>query len=204
MIPIGRYSTPLTCLIAGALAHGNGMDMNMDQGMDMNMGNMIMYFHFTLGDNLWFLGWAPRTAGAMFGACIGLLILAIAERWLVAMRGVMEGHWRTRAQIALSNKLNASVVATSCDECTKPSLKEDETPQAAPPRPNVPWHQAPPFIVAYDIPRGIMQLVVASINVLFMLTIMTFQLGFIFAIVVGLGIGETLFGRYSLQLGHPF
>jgi len=75
------------------------------------------------------------------------------------------------AHIALSDKLNASVVATSCDECTNPSSK-DETPPAAPPRPNIPWHQAPPFIVAHDIPRGIMQLIVASINFLFMLTIM--------------------------------
>jgi hypothetical protein len=33
-------------------------------------------------------------------------------------------------------------------------------------------HRAPPFILAYDIPRGILQLVVASLNFLFMLTIM--------------------------------
>jgi hypothetical protein len=86
----------LTSLIASSLAHDNGMDMNMDQGMSMNMGNMIMYLHFTIGDNLWFLGWAPSTAGAMAGACIGLFMLATAERWLVAMRGVMEEHWSMR------------------------------------------------------------------------------------------------------------
>ena len=86
----------LTSLITGSLAHGNGMDMNMDQGMPMNVGNMIMYLHFVIGDNLWFLGWAPSTAGAMAGACIGLFMLAMAERWLTAMRGIMEEHWGTR------------------------------------------------------------------------------------------------------------
>lgn len=86
----------LTSLIAGALAHDNGMDMNMDQGMDVNMGNMLMYLHFKIGDNLWIRGWAPRNAGAMAGACIGLFMLAMAERWLVAMRGLMEDHWYTR------------------------------------------------------------------------------------------------------------
>jgi hypothetical protein len=86
----------LTSLIAGALADDNGMDMNMDQGMSMNMGNMIMYLHFTIGDNLWFLGWVPSTAGAMAGACIGIFMLATAERWLVAMRGVMKEHWSMR------------------------------------------------------------------------------------------------------------
>jgi Ctr copper transporter family len=91
----GRYVL-LAFLIAGVLAHDNGMDMNMDQGMSMSVGNMIMYLHFKLGDNLWFPGWAPHSAGAMAGTCIGLLMLSIAERWLAAIRGVMEAHWRTR------------------------------------------------------------------------------------------------------------
>jgi hypothetical protein len=91
----------LTSLIAGALAHDNGMDMSMDQGMAMNSGNMLMYLHFTIGDNLWFLGWAPNTAGAMVGACIGLFMLAMAERWLVHVRGVMEEHWSMRSVLPL-------------------------------------------------------------------------------------------------------
>ncbi|KAN0103854.1 copper transporter [Russula decolorans] len=191
----------LTSLIAGALADDNGMDMNMDQGMSMNMGNMIMYLHFTIGDNLWFLGWVPSTAGAMAGACIGIFMLATAERWLVAMRGVMKEHWSMRAQIALSNKLNhTSAVArsTSSEERTNPSSSD-----AVQSRFGWMWHhaQAPPFILAHDIPRGILQIAIASINFLLMLTVMTFQVGFIFAIIVGLGIGEALFGRYSLQIG---
>jgi len=185
-----------TSLIAGALAHDNGMNMNMDQGMSMDMGNMIMYLHFTIGDNLWFLGWAPSTAGAMAGACIGLFMLATAERWLVAMRGVMEEHWSMRfvpfpaffsqspspppmfcsstrlysAQIALSNKLNnASAVATSTslEERTSPSSSN-----ATQSRFGWLWHHAPPFILAHDIPRGILQIVIASINFLLMLTVM--------------------------------
>ncbi len=93
---LAGHALLLTSLIAGTLAHDNGMDMNMDQGVSMNMGNMLMYLHFTIGDNLWFFGWAPGTAGAMTGACIGLFMLAIAERWLVAMRGVIEEHWSIR------------------------------------------------------------------------------------------------------------
>ncbi|KAI9430453.1 CTR copper uptake transporter [Lactarius indigo] len=170
------------------LAHENGMDMNMDQGMSMSMGNMVMYLHFTPGDNLWFLGWAPRTAGAMFGTCIGLFMLAIAERWLSAMRAVMEMHWRTRAQIVRANNFNTSSVATS--KSSQPSYDTFR-------------RRIPPFILSYDVPRGIMRMVLASINFLFMLAVMTFQLGFIFSIVIGLGVGETLFGRYSPHSEHP-
>jgi len=189
----------LASLIAGALAD-NGMVMSMDQGMDMTMGNMLMYFHFTIGDNLWFLGWAPHKAGAMAGACIALFMLAIAERWLVAMRGVMEDHWSTRAQIAHSNKLNSgsSAVATSpSPEGTKPSSEGSADSR----RDSLLQYSIPPFILAYDIPRGILQVVIASISFVLMLSVMTFQVGFIIAIVVGLGLGETLFGRYSLRIG---
>ena len=185
--------TFLTSLIAGAFAHDNGMVMNMDQGASMNMGNMLMYLHFKIGDNLWILGWAPSNGGAMAGACIALFMLAIAERWLVAMRGLMEDHWCTRfvllafgfartvlliysvtlysAQIALSNKLNggASVASTSTslEGRANPSSGDSAEPRLG-------WLQrhVPPFILAHEIPRGISQVAITSIQFLFMLTVM--------------------------------
>ncbi|KAI0270453.1 Ctr copper transporter [Gloeopeniophorella convolvens] len=172
------------------------MDMSMDTGMDMSMGNMIMYLHFTPGDNLWFFGWAPRSAGAMVGTCIGLFLLAMAERWLAAMHGVMERHWHIRSQIVLANRLNASSEASSAEMCCESSPKPAQ-PGRAPLR-----LPASPFIVAHDVPRGLMKIAMAGINFLCMLAVMTFQLGFIFSIVVGFGAGEALFGRYSLQTGH--
>ncbi|KAN0141578.1 copper transporter [Lactarius tabidus] len=201
---------PLTVTLSftRTLAHDNGMDMSMDQGMSMSMGNMLRYLHFTPGDNLWFFGWAPRTAGAMVGTCIALFMLAVAERWLSAMRAVMEEHWSTRfgpsslpyaalmyslysAQIVLANKLNSSSVATS-EEGDRPSSKSSQPPHDT-------WRRrVPPFIPSHDVPRGIMRAMLASIDVLFMLAVMTFQLGFIFSIVIGLGVGEGIFGRYSL------
>ena len=181
---LALLSLIVTSSFTCTLAHDNGMDMNMDHGMSMSMGNMVSYLHFTPGDNLWFLGWASRNAGAMVGTCIGLFMLALAERWLTAMRAVMEGHWRTRsgpsslsyavlmhslctAQIVLANKLNTSCVATP-EECDKPSSKNSR-----------PSHdtlrlgrRVPPFIPSHDVPRGIMRVVLASINFLFMLAVM--------------------------------
>ncbi|KAI0295168.1 CTR copper uptake transporter, partial [Multifurca ochricompacta] len=177
-------------LFRTTLAHENGMDMNMDHGMSMNMGNVIMYLHFTPGDNLWFLGWAPRSVGSMVGTCIGLFMLAIAERWLATMRSIMEESWSTLAEIASTNNINASIVATSPEKCPNPSPKVEQ-PSRNPLR-----RRVPPFILSHDVPRGIMELAIASIKILFMLSFMTFQLGFIFAIILGLGVGEALFGRY--------
>lgn len=61
-------------------------------------GMMVMkpYLHFTSGDPLWFQAWAPATNGAIAGACIGLVLLAMFERMLVGVRGVLEAEWNRR------------------------------------------------------------------------------------------------------------
>ena len=75
----------------------NGMDMSMDGAMPLMSGNMLTYFHFTVGgDVLWFQGWVPLTSGSMFGACVGLFLLALVERWIAGCRGLMEAFWTKR------------------------------------------------------------------------------------------------------------
>ena len=87
----------LVCaLFCPEIAAHNGMDMDMDMPMQLASGNVLMYLHFTPGDILWFEGWVPKSTGAMIGACIGLFLLAMVERWVSAMRGVMEGYWRAK------------------------------------------------------------------------------------------------------------
>jgi hypothetical protein len=168
-----------------ALAHThgqNGMDMNMDGSMALSMGSMLPYLHFTPGDNLWFIGWVPKSKGAMVGACIGLFLLALTERWIAACRAAMEVHWAKRSLSKL-----------------------------------ISMRPAPPFIRAHDITRGVMHAGQTALGFAFMLVVMcvslfqlgctvcfvytclvirTFQASFILAIVVGLGAGEVLFGRF--------
>lgn len=165
--------------VQGSTADDNGMNMSMDGAMVLAMGNMIPYLHFTIGDSLWFLGWVPQSVGAMVGACIGLFLLALLERWLAACRSLMETHWDARANLVLADKLNAP----------------QSPPKSGPFNTLFGW-LAPPFILAHDIPRGVTYAAHALLNYLFMLAIMTFQLGYIFSLVVGEGVGEMLFGRY--------
>jgi Ctr copper transporter family len=60
-------------------------------------GMMKPWLHFTMGDNLYFMGWVPLSSGTVFGACIGLFMLAIVERWVAAMRGLMQAYWTQRS-----------------------------------------------------------------------------------------------------------
>lgn len=74
----------------------DGMDMGDTGDSSTSMMMMKPYVHFTGGDSLFFQSWGPSSSGAIAGACIGLAFLAIFERWVAAIRGVLESHWRRR------------------------------------------------------------------------------------------------------------
>ncbi|KAF8890941.1 CTR copper uptake transporter [Infundibulicybe gibba] len=179
-----------------AIAHDNGMDMSMDEGMQLTMGSMLSYLHFTPGDNLWFLGWVPKSAGAMVGTCIGLFLLGLVDRWVAACRAVMEAHWAKKAQVIIANKLNAARRRSSEDQAS--ITKMQSSPAAA----VLTMRNAPPFIPAHDITRGIMHMGQMALNFILMLAVMTFQVAFILSIIVGLGVGEMFFGRYIRGVAH--
>ncbi|KAJ3576050.1 hypothetical protein NP233_g685 [Leucocoprinus birnbaumii] len=162
-------------------AMSHGMDMDMDMGMVLAEGQMLPYLHFRGADVLWFQGWVPQSKGALAGTCIGIFLLAVLDRWLSAMRVVAELYWNKRAQIAFSDKLNAQ-------------RKGSPTPSLSG---IISLRTIPPFIPSNDIARGLLQAAQSFLSFAFMLAAMTFNAGIIIAIVVGLGVGETLFGRYA-------
>jgi len=57
---------------------------------------MTPYFHFTGGDHLFFKSWRPSSRGAIAGASLALVVLAVLERFLHATRGVMDTRWKRR------------------------------------------------------------------------------------------------------------
>jgi copper transporter 1 len=82
-------------------AHDDGMDMTMDGAMALDTGHgMMSNLHFRpFGDTLWFLGWVPESAGAMAGACVGLFLLGVLERWVASVRSGAERAWRARCVV---------------------------------------------------------------------------------------------------------
>ncbi|KAI0655805.1 CTR copper uptake transporter [Cubamyces menziesii] len=173
-------------MLSSVRAHDNGMDMSMDGSMDLAEGQMLPYLHFTRGDIVLFYGWVPSTKKAMVGACIGMFLLALVERWIAACRGLMEAHWRKRAQIVQADRINLPTTGEK-----KPSLTTGGVRAAFTVR------NAPPFVFSHDLARGLLHAVQAALQFAFMLIVMTFQVAFILSIVIGLGVGETLFGRFA-------
>ena len=72
----------------------------MDMPMNLASGRMVPYFHFTPGDILWFQGWVPGRNTTLFGACVGLFVLALLHRWVIALRAALEfGIMRARSAV---------------------------------------------------------------------------------------------------------
>ncbi|KAF7289345.1 hypothetical protein MIND_01396500 [Mycena indigotica] len=61
-------------------------------------GDDEAYLHFTPGDTLLFSSIAPTSAGAIFGACLILFLVAVGERALMALNRGFDRQIKTRSQ----------------------------------------------------------------------------------------------------------
>ncbi|KAF9821861.1 hypothetical protein IEO21_00291 [Rhodonia placenta] len=168
--------------------------------MDMMM--MTPYLHFTGGDNLLFKTLMPSSHGAIAGACLVLIAIAIFERWVAATRGILTDHWRRR--ILLTTIIRAFSILAGChpandSQASSPSLENKDNGLDIEERP---IRTVEPFMLSHDLPRGVLYALQALLAYLLMLSVMTFQAAYIIAIVLGLGLGEVLFGRLGGRDNH--
>jgi len=159
--------------VAAAYAHNHGGDtIQGDTAMDMAAGTMTAFLHLFPGDTLWIDGWVPGKSSTLWGACVALILLGIGERWVAAARAGVE------RSIAFENNEKA---------CKDYSILEQ----------TVLFKGAAPFLLSHAWARGSLQMIQATLGFLFMLAVMTYQVGFILSLVLGLGIGEMLYGRFT-------
>ncbi|CAA7264701.1 unnamed protein product [Cyclocybe aegerita] len=181
---------------------------------------MVPYLHFFGGDNVFFETWRPSSSGALAGACIGLVLLALLERWLAATRSVFDAHWQRRAQAmaaardgcissdAQKNPNSERDSATKSLVTGDASIREAERERSEEsPNSNLVTVRSrlrtiTPFIAAHDIPRGALYALQMLLGYGLMLAVMTYQAAYIISIVAGLGIGEIVFGRVIRVSGH--
>ncbi|TDL28568.1 hypothetical protein BD410DRAFT_811659 [Rickenella mellea] len=155
---------------------------------------MTPWLHFNGGDFLYFQHLAPSSNGAIAGASIALFLLAVFERFAAGMRGTMERRWRQKALAITSNKL----APTESPDCCAGDSGQKQSPTALRTTPRT----IAPFIPSVDLVRGCMHSGQAVLQYALMLAVMTFQAAYIISIVVGLGVGEVIFGRPSVQPAH--
>ncbi|KAF9643215.1 hypothetical protein BDM02DRAFT_3123724 [Thelephora ganbajun] len=93
----------------------------------------------------------------------------MVDRWFSATAAVMNAYWNKKVARAPPTELKAILSSL------------------------------PPFIPKYDIPRGITSLGTRTVHSTLMLVVMTQNASFIISIILGLGFGEMLFGRYATR-----
>ncbi|KAI0271512.1 Ctr copper transporter [Gloeopeniophorella convolvens] len=174
------------------------MDMDSANSSGSVIVTMIPYLHFTGGDNLLFKSWHPSSHGAIAGASIALLVLAILERFLFATRSTLNARWR-KSMLAMSaahtsedegSPLNASGEPKDIHQVEE--LRSIEQLKSARRQRTI-----PPFSFSYDVSRGALYSLQALLGYALMLAVMTFQAAYVISIIAGLGIGEFLFGRFA-------
>jgi len=170
------------------------MNMTMDGGMAMTAPSMLPYLHFTPGDTIWFLRWAPSSNGAMVGTCIGLLFLGLMDRGLAAIRATAEHRWRRQTQVIAENKCDSAKQKAAVDDKL---FDSSSLPVAEQSTSSINHRRlVPPFVLSHAVVRGTLYVGQATFMYALMLVVMTFQAAFIISIIIGLGVGEMLFGHY--------
>ncbi|KAJ7122224.1 Ctr copper transporter [Mycena epipterygia] len=152
-----------------------------------SMSTMMMmktYLHFTPGDTLIFQTIIPTSAGAVFGACLVLFLVSVADHYL---RAVCRGHERALSQ--RTKRLATGYYFTDeADSSIKiPAPSEIQTPVAAPTR----------FILSHELNRGAVAGLQSTIHYFLMLVVMTFNASYIVTVILGVVVGEVAFGRLN-------
>jgi copper transporter 1 len=145
---------------------------------------MIPFFHLTRGDYLLFKAWRPTSGGALAGACIGVFLFAIFERWVHAISPVLIHHLvqRYRSTFFCCKSSPASYCTfRKSRSYAKPSKDRTPSPQRSSKssdsisineKRRLPPRMTPPFIAAVDIPRGMIYAFQRLLGFALMLAIM--------------------------------
>lgn len=131
--------------------------------------------------SIWFTGWTPASVGANVGACVGLFFLAVASRALARFSASCDAAWSRRL---------APPAGSRPGSIGSYDTKLVGEAASAPPR-------APRFLPAVEVPRGVLFTFSVALSYFLMLAVMTSNVWFFVAIVLGLRAGQIAFGRFS-------
>ncbi|KAJ7314609.1 Ctr copper transporter [Mycena albidolilacea] len=159
---------------------------------------MKTYLHFTPGDTVLFTGIAPSSGGAIFGTCFVFFLISIADRYLHAVLRGIERSFVLRSAQPCSARLTTAYHFTpgpGPDNSGDPKLPPSEAASAAPA--SLVTRSRNRFILSHELTRGVLAGLQTTIHYLLMLVVMTFNAAFIISVILGVVVGEIMFGRLN-------
>ncbi|KAJ5573961.1 Ctr copper transporter [Penicillium hispanicum] len=149
------------------------MDMSTTASSTMSSNSTSMAFNTdNLSSVLFSTSWMPTSTGGYVGTWFFLFFLAVIWRALVATQAKLDIFWAAR---------NAQYQIFIDGGQKQP--RHRDVIQA--------WR------VSVNLPRAAIRMVNQGISYLLMIAVMTMNVGFFFAVLVGYFIGELVFGRVA-------
>ncbi|CDH49481.1 predicted protein [Lichtheimia corymbifera JMRC:FSU:9682] len=195
----------------------DGMDMGNYQSSSGGDGGMHMMmsmgtFHWSsTGDAILFDAWMPKSESGYIGACFGLLFLSILSRGIIAIEIYFVAWASKRFQnihgddhesacanpsfVKSQQQIQKHKDGTATIALDGPGNNASHEYYARYPKP-LDLPQIPPFAWTIDTVRSFLTTFASFVNYLLMLIVMTGNGGFFIVIIVGIFIGEMMFGRF--------
>ncbi|KAL2040912.1 hypothetical protein N7G274_006370 [Stereocaulon virgatum] len=156
----------------------------------MMMSSMMMTFYTSTSTSLYTMSWTPSSTAQYAGTCIFLIALSVIFRSLFALRRRQERKWAhaelKRHPVFVDARNKKSDGVTSRD-----SSPDSTTPVRSQRTMTRPWR------ISTDVPRAILDTIIAGVGYLLMLAVMTMNVGYFLSILGGVFLGSLLLGRYA-------
>lgn len=153
------------------------------------MSSMMGTLFTSTSTPLYSTKWTPATKGQYAGTCIFIIILAAIFRGLFSYRAMQERGWRNvelkRRPIIVSGKKQDDEAARLGEKGIGAGGGKE--------RRNWPWR------ITTDVPRALLDTVVAGVGYLLMLAVMTMNVGYFLSVLGGIFLGSLMFGRYAVH-----
>ncbi|KAK6355363.1 hypothetical protein TWF696_004472 [Orbilia brochopaga] len=169
-------------------------DMSMD-GMDMggsgSMSNstashgMGMVFQWVLETPLYSYAFTPSNSGQYVGAIFFLIVLAFIHRGIIAFASHKESVWKEQES---RRKIVIATPSSLDDNDDKASVAVSSREEV---RTRMPWRWQ------VDAVRALLSTVKTGVHYLLMLAVMSLNVGYFFAVLIGVFLGDIVFARYG-------
>lgn len=148
-----------------------------------SMSTMMVTLFTSTSTPLYSSKWTPSTTSQYAGTCIFVIVLGATFRALFSYRATQEHRWRDveikRRQVIVSGK------------------KPDEGARLGAGNRN--GRKSRPWRISTDVPRALLDTVIAGVGYLLMLAVMTMNVGYLLSVLAGIFLGSLMFGRYAVN-----
>ncbi|MCJ1452961.1 hypothetical protein MMC28_003306 [Mycoblastus sanguinarius] len=166
------------------------MDMSSSNSTMTDMPSMISTFFTSTTTSLFSSAWTPTSTGQYAGTCIFLIVLATIFRGLFALRAVRD---RLDAQVH-----GRYVKVAGKKESDSTRMMSNQKAAEGDPTATTSKHAGVrPWRISTDVPRALLDTIIAGVGYLLMLAVMTNNVGYFLSILGGTFLGSLMVGRYG-------